>query len=112
MAFTGTNLLERTQFRRPRRPKEPVPRVGSDPHDAGKASLEVAEFHGTQQRGEFSAERSHRRPALRSRVHRHDQEDRGAREWGRYRLWHSIRCGYRIKRHGMAFRTVGDISRL
>ena len=35
MAPAGTNLPERVQFLRPRRPEQAVPRLGADPHDAG-----------------------------------------------------------------------------
>lgn len=107
MALTGTNLPEGMQLRRPRRPEEAVPRIGSNPHDAGKARAEVAKLHSAQQSREFPAERAHRCAVVGSRLHRHHQEDRGARERRRYRLWHSTRCGLRIKIHRMASQIGG-----
>ena len=86
MARSGANLPERMQFRRPRRPKEAVPRVGSKPHDAGKASFQVAKFHRAHQRGEVSAERAHGGAIFGARIERHDQEDRGASERRGHRL--------------------------
>ena len=86
MARSGANLAERMQFRRPRRPKEPVPRVGSKPHDAGEAPFQVAKFHRAQQRGEISAERAQGGAIFGARIKRRDQEDRGASERRRYCL--------------------------
>ena len=80
MARSGADLPERMQLRRPRRPKEPVPRVGPEPHDAGESAFEVAKFHRAQQRGEVAAERAHGVAIFGARVDRHDQKDRGAGE--------------------------------
>src|SRR5262249_38388650 len=77
--------------------EQPVPGVGPDPHRAGQAGFEVAEFHRADQRRKVGAERSHRRAIVRPRIDRHDQEDRGAGEGCRYRLWHS---------HGVDLREV------
>ena len=68
MARSGANLPERMQFRRPRRPKKPVPRVGPKPHDAGEVPFQVAKLHRAQQRGEVSAERAHGRTIVYARV--------------------------------------------
>jgi hypothetical protein len=43
MARADLDFLKRMQFRRPRLAKEPVPRVGSNPHHAGEVSLNIAE---------------------------------------------------------------------
>src|SRR5262249_5789596 len=56
MALSGTNLAERMQLRRARPPEQAVPRVGADPHDAGRARLDVAEFPRPEQRAEVRAE--------------------------------------------------------
>jgi hypothetical protein len=48
MTLACANLPERVQFRRPRRPKEPVPRVGPKPHDAAEARFQVAKLHCSQ----------------------------------------------------------------
>ena len=68
------------QFRRPRRPEEPVPRVGANPHNAGEPPFEVAKFHRAQQRGEVAAERAYGRAMVRPGLECHDQEDRGTGE--------------------------------
>ncbi len=80
MARSCANFAEHVQFRRPRRAKEPVPRVGPKAKDAGEARFEVAKFHRAQQCGEVSAERPHGRPIVESRVECHHQEDGGAGE--------------------------------
>src|SRR5271165_492863 len=86
MARSGANLPEGMQLCRPRRPKEAVPRVGTEPHDAGKAPFQVPKFHRSQQRGEVSAERTQGGPIVKARVECRDQEDRGASERSGYRL--------------------------
>ena len=82
----GANLPERMQLRRPRRPEQPVPRLGADPHDAGEARFEVAKSHRADQAGQVGAERAHGRAMVRSGLDRHDQEDRGTGERRGYRL--------------------------
>jgi len=89
------NLPERVQFRRPRRPKEPVPRVGPEAHDAGEARFQVAKLHCSQQRREFCAERPQGRSMVETRVYGRDQEDRGACE----RRVHRLRNGPRAASH-------------
>jgi len=61
MARANTNFAEHMQFRRPRRSKESVPRVGPKAQDAGEARFKVAKSHCAQQSGEVSAERSQSR---------------------------------------------------
>jgi hypothetical protein len=68
----------------------------------------VAKFHGAQQRGDVSAERPQAGAIVRARIHRHDQEDRGAGEWrgnglrnGR-RVTRCIGRGHRIALHRVA----------
>ena len=95
---SGANLAERMQLRRPRRSKEPVPRVGPKTHDAGKARFKVAKFHRAQQRGEVSAERPQGRAIVEARVYCHDQEDRGASERRGYRLRNGPQAAYRFGR--------------
>src|SRR5208282_3913973 len=51
VARAGVKLAERMQLGRPRRTKEAVPRVGSNPHDAGEVCFNVAKSDGAQQRG-------------------------------------------------------------
>ena len=80
MAPAGTNLPERVQFLRPRRPEQAVPRLGADPHDAGQAPLDVAKFHRPKQSGKVAAERAHGRAMVRPGLDRHDHEDRGTGE--------------------------------
>jgi hypothetical protein len=80
MARSGANLSERMQLFRPRRPKEAIPGVGTEPDNAGKASFQVAKFHRSQQRGEVSAERANSAAIFNARVECCDQEDRGAGE--------------------------------
>ena len=46
MARAGADFAERMQLRRPRRAEQLIPRLGSDAHDAGKISLDVAEADG------------------------------------------------------------------
>ncbi len=110
MTRSGADLAERVQLRRPRLAEKPVPRVGPEPHDAGKAGFEVAKFHGAQQRGEVPAERTDGGAIVRARIYRHDQEDRGAGERCGYGLWsntHVTRCigrGHRIALHRVASR--------
>jgi hypothetical protein len=86
MARSGANLPERMQFFRPRRPKEAVPRLGTEPHNAGKAPFQVAKFHCSQQRGNISAEGTHRTAIFKARVECSDQEDGRAGERPGYRL--------------------------
>jgi hypothetical protein len=50
MPRSGMKLAERMKLRRPRRPKDPVPRVGAKSQDAGKRSFQVAKSYGAQQR--------------------------------------------------------------
>ena len=87
MARSGANFPERMQFRRPRRSKQEVPCVGTNPHDAGKASFNVAKLHRAKQRSEFSTERPQDRAIVGTRFYCHDQKDRGAGE----------RCGYGLR---------------
>jgi hypothetical protein len=94
MARSGANLPEGMQLCRPRRPKEAVPRVGTEPHDAGKAPFQVAKFHRSQQRGEVSAERAQGGAIVKARVECRDQEDRGAGERSGYRLREGSQATY------------------
>ena len=80
------NLPELMQFRRPRRSKEPVPRVGPKAHDAGEARFQVAKINCAQQRGEVPAERPHGRSIVEARVYCRHQENRGAGERRSYWL--------------------------
>ena len=101
---SGANLAEGMQFRRPRRPEEAIPRVGSKSHDAGKSCFQIAKFHRAHQCGEVSAERAQSGAILRARIERRDQEDRGASERRGYRLREGGRstCGFgRVHRIGM-----------
>ena len=101
VARSGANLPERMQLRRPRRSKEPVPRVGPKAHDAGEAPFKVAKFHRAQQRGEVSAERPHGRSIVGARVYCRDQEDRGAGERRGYRLRNGTQAASRAYRIGV-----------
>jgi hypothetical protein len=92
MARSGANLPERMQFFRPRRPKEAVPRLGTEPHNAGKAPFQVAKFQRSQQGGDISAERAHGVAIFKARVECCHQEDRGAGQ----------RTGYRLRLDGQA----------
>ena len=98
MARSCANLLERTKLRRPRRSKEPVPRVGPKGHDAGEAPFKVAKFHCSQQRGEVSAERPQGRSIVETRVYRRYQEDRGAGERRGYWLRNCPPAASRFRR--------------
>jgi hypothetical protein len=101
MARSSTNLLERMKLRRPRRPKEQVPRVGPEAQNAREASFKVAKFHGAQQRGEISAERAQGRAMVEAWVYCSDQEDGGTGERRGY--W--LRDGpHAASRFGRAYR--------
>ena len=94
VARSGPELAERVQFGRARVPEQPVPGVGPDPHHAGEAGFEIAKFNRANQARKVGAERPHGRAIVRARVYRHDQEDRGAGERRRYRLWNHHSVGF------------------
>src|SRR5882762_5502249 len=74
------------QFRRPRRPKEPVPCVRPKSHDAGEASFDIAKLHGAKQCRKVPAERTNRLPRLWACVNRDHQENGGAGQGRSHRL--------------------------
>jgi hypothetical protein len=77
MARSSSNFPEGMQFRRPRRPEEAVPRIGSKTDDAGKSSLQITRLHGTHNGGKASTKRAHYGAIRRARIERRDQKDRG-----------------------------------
>ena len=77
-------------------PKRRSHASGPKPHDAGKASFQVAKFHGAHQRGEVSAERAQGGAIFRARIERRDQEDRGAGERRGYWLREGRRSACRF----------------
>src|SRR3984893_10431348 len=86
MVLGATDLAERVEFGWARVPEQPLPRIGPDPHHAGKAGFEVAKLHCANQRWQVCAKRSHSRAIVRARIYRHDQKHRRAGERCRYRL--------------------------
>jgi hypothetical protein len=94
MARSGSDLPERMQLCRPRWPKETVPRVGTKPHDTGKAPFQVTKFHRSQQRAEVSAERAQGCAIVKARLECRDEEDRGAAKRRGYRLRKGTQATY------------------
>jgi hypothetical protein len=52
MARPRSYFLERVQLGRPRVAEQAVPCFGADPHHTGETRLQIAEFHGAEQRQE------------------------------------------------------------
>src|SRR5579863_2179569 len=94
VARPSADLTKRMQVRRTGRAKQAVPRLGPEPHDAGKSSFNIAEFHGAQYGGKICAERPYSRATVGTRIYGHDHEDCGARE----------RCVYRLRDAARALR--------
>jgi hypothetical protein len=96
MARSGSDLPERMQLCRPRWPKETVPRVGTKPHDTGKAPFQVTKFHRSQQRAEVSAERAQGCAIVKARLECRDEEDRGTAKRRGYRLREGNQATYLV----------------
>jgi hypothetical protein len=105
VARSRPDLAERVKLGRARLPEQAVPCLGPDPHDAGETGFEVAKFHRAQQCRKLAAERPHGGAMVRARLHRRDQEDRGARQWCGYGLGNdtgvtrNLASGHRIAFH-------------
>ena len=57
MARSRPNFAERMQFVRARVAEQPIPDVGAEPHHTGETRLQIAEFHGAEQRRKVCTER-------------------------------------------------------
>ena len=72
MARPRSYFLERVQLGRPRVAEQAVPCFGADPHHTGETRLQIAEFHGAEQRRKVRTERPNRRAMVRARVYCHN----------------------------------------
>src|SRR6516164_7787989 len=91
MARSGRDPLERMEFGWSRFSEQPIPRLGPYSHHAGEAGFDVTKVDRANERSEVRAERSHDGAVVRTRIYRHDEEDRGARERSRHGLWNRSR---------------------
>jgi hypothetical protein len=72
MAVARPKFAEGMQFSRTRSAKEPLPRVRSKTHDAGKPGVDIAKLYRTDESGQVAAERAHCGITLRLRLDGND----------------------------------------